>query len=190
MPRKLTHLTPAQDALLGRCVRAFGYLEYSLGSLIIELHKADGPAAVASGEVGKPPQLEQLLLKAFKSRNSYLASELDRLLMNHDDLRDLMAKFWQNTSDLVDLRNHFCHGVWTSVNENAVEVYFWPRDSLRRQDSVLRAQSETLRFENGQLAELAAIVFKFGHLVTAQADHLEKYLENLPSGDEQNLRTR
>lgn len=130
-----SEFTRADDARIGRCIRAFGRLEYVLGSLLRCLYLLDqeGKGYNISrsewGELRKRWQSIGLMAKGFGEE---IASSAD-CSPHTRAVYDKLIKVLEETGRT---RNAMVHGHWYVGSGENLRIEYWKTGALRNLDSI------------------------------------------------------
>lgn len=125
-----SEFTRADDALIGRCVRAFGHLEYALGSLLRCLYLLTPEQEDHESNKKKWPKIRD----RWRSIERMAAAFGDEVASNADSdphARAVYDKFVEVLKSTTKLRNAMVHGHWRAGVEDELIVEYWKATALK-----------------------------------------------------------
>lgn len=129
--RELIELDPHVDALIGRIVRAFSLLEYSVGRLACRLYENKFPVEVSEPSSPKSKRLQRLL-------GGSLGDHADCWREFHEVIgtagritQDDVLMYADKIERLGETRNMLCHGIWGRAPDSEMSVGRWSRTAVR-----------------------------------------------------------
>lgn len=123
----------ADDALIGRCVRAFGSLEHTLGSLLrcLYLLKPEAHGCECDNAAWKKVRLQ------WRSLASMATSLSEEITSNADcslDTKAIYEKLIRVLKDIATLRNSMAHGHWRIEADDGFSIEYWDVGALKELD--------------------------------------------------------
>lgn len=171
--RRLEVLEQQDDALIGRIIRAFGVLEYSLGKLAVRLARATDGDKLNCSESKDSEKLASLMSGSIGDHSANWTKHKEELAKVSGKTSNQIDEMAARLFDLGKVRNLICHGIWQTLGKDKLYVALWSRGvikRLRRNWHMRRIESDSETFSRDDLVALFGEVIVLNEWILQMVD--------------------